>query len=370
MLDERWADARNLLLVRLDNIGDVVLLSAAIRNLRERLPDARLTLMASPAGAKAVPLLPWLDDLMVWRAIWQDVGGKMPLDPGRELQLVDDLRERQFDAAVIFTSFSQSPHAPAYACYLAGIPLRLGESKEFGGGLLTTEIRNLPDDLYQGERALRLLEGVGFPIVDRRPRVVVPSDAAERGRALLSNRGVDPSQPYLVVQPGASCQARRYPLERFGALAGLLERRLGISVLLTGSDKEAPELEEIASQGGSGLLSLAGQTSVGELAAIVEGARLVVCNDSLPMHLSAVVDTPSLVLFSGTDLESQWRSPYSPTRLLRRPTRCSPCYRFQCPFAMECLEIPPEEAADSAEALLADVGEGLPHAGGSVEGTT
>ncbi|HEX2988594.1 MAG TPA: glycosyltransferase family 9 protein, partial [Chloroflexota bacterium] len=161
MLDSRWAGVRNLLLVRLDNIGDVVLLSAAIRTLKENLPDSRLTLMASPAGAKTIPLLPWIDDLLVWRAIWQDVGGKMPLDPDRELQLVTDLRGRRFDAAIIFTSFSQGPHGPAYACYLAGIPLRLGESKEFGGGLLTTELRNLPDDLYQGERSLRLLEGAG-----------------------------------------------------------------------------------------------------------------------------------------------------------------------------------------------------------------
>ncbi len=355
MLDSRWADARDLLLVRLDNIGDVVLLSAAIRTVKENLPDSRLTLMASPAGAKAVPLLPWIDDLVVWRAIWQDVGGKMPLDPGREWQLVEELKERQFDAAIIFTSFSQSPHGPAYACYLAGIPLRLGESKEFGGGLLTTELRNLPDGLYQGDRGLRLLEGAGFAISDPRPGVVVPADAASRGCALLSSIGIDPCQPYLVVQPGASCQARRYPLPRFRELATLLERRLAMPVLLSGSDKEAPELEDIASMAGPGVLSIAGRTSVEELAAIVRGAQLVVCNDSLPMHLSAAVGTPSLVLFSGTDLESQWRSPYSPTRLLRRPTVCSPCYRFQCPFALECLDIPPEEVAGEAERLLADL---------------
>ncbi len=350
MLDSRWAAARNLLLIRPDNIGDVVLLSAAIRTLREELPDARLTLLASPAGSQARPLLPWLDGVMVWRALWQDLG-RLPLDPAREMELVETLRGQGFDAAIVFTSFSQTPHGAAYACYLAGIPLRLGESREFGGGLLSTEIRNLPDDLYQAERSLRLLEGVGFEVRDRRPLVEVPEGARERARGRLTSHGIGRGRPYLVVQPGASCQARRYPLGRFAAVARLLWRRLGWPVVLTGAAREAPELDSIASRSW-GVVSLAGQTRVEELAALVAGAALVVCNDSLPMHLAAALGVPSLVTFSGTDLESQWKSPHTTTRLLRRETPCSPCYRMDCPFHLECLEIPPREVVDAAEEML------------------
>ncbi len=351
MLDSSWAGVRNVLLMRLDNIGDVVLLSAAIRTVRENLPDARLTLLASPAGAQAVPLLPWLDDVMVWRAVWQDVGGRMPLDPARELELVRALESRRFDAAVIFTSFSQSPHGPAYACYLAGIPLRLGESKEFGGSLLTTEIRGMPDDLYQAERNLRLLERVGFEASSRRPQVHVPARARVTSRALLSKLGVTAGEPYLMVHPGASCQARRYPLERFGAVARLLARRTGLPVFLVGSAREARELEDVAAAS-PGVISVAGRTRVEDLAAAVSQASLVICNDSLTMHLSAALNVPSLVLFSGTDMESQWRSPYAPATLLRRETWCSPCYLFECPYGLECLEFTPEEVVSVAERML------------------
>lgn len=350
MLDSSWAATRNLLLVRPDNIGDVVLLSAAMRTLRENLPETRLTLLASPAGAQARPLLPWLDDMIVWRVLWQDLG-QLSMDPAREMELVERLGAYGFDGAIIFTSFSQSPHGAAYACYLAGVPLRLGESKEFGGGLLSTEVRNLPDDLYQGERGLQLLEAVGFEVSDRRPRVEIPEDARQKARWLLSRLGIGHRHPYLVVQPGASCQARRYPLDRFAAVARLLWRRTGWPVVLTGSAKEAQDLETIAS-GSSGVVSLAGQTQVEELAGVVEGAELVLCNDSLPMHLATALDVPSLVTFSGTDLESQWRSPYTPTRLLRRETACSPCYRMECPFHLECLEISPREVVDVAEGML------------------
>ncbi|MGZ3603062.1 MAG: glycosyltransferase family 9 protein, partial [Ktedonobacterales bacterium] len=156
-----WLAARNILAVRMDNIGDVVMLGPALRAVKETSPNARITLLASPAGATAAPLLPWVDDVIVWRAIWQDVGRLMPFDPARERELIADLAARNFDAALIFTSFSQTPHVPGYVCYLAGIPLRAGESKEFGGAALTTELRGAPDAMHQAERNLRLVEALG-----------------------------------------------------------------------------------------------------------------------------------------------------------------------------------------------------------------
>jgi len=350
MLDSRWAAARSVLLVRLDNIGDVVLLSAAVRAIRENLPQARLTLLASPAGSQGAALLPGLDEVLAWRAVWQDLG-HLPLDPSREMALVELLKFRRFDAAIVFTSFSQSPHGAAYACYLAGIPLRLGESKEFGGTLLSTEVRGLPDHLYQAERNLRLIEAVGFAVGDRKPHVAPGQRAVERARVLLASRGIWPGQPYVVVHPGASCQARRYPLDRFAVVARLLRRATGLPVVVTGAGRGAAEMDAVACRSAQ-VTSIAGLTSVEELAAVVAGARLVVCNDSLPMHLAAALGVPAVVTFSGTDLESQWVSPYVPNAVLRRETKCSPCYLMECPYRLECLDIPPREVVDRAVDLL------------------
>src|SRR3712207_4663020 len=113
---------------------------------------------------------------MIWRPIWQDLG-QPPLDPARERELIDLIAAREFDAALVFTSFSQTPHVPGYVCYLAGIPLRAGEAKEFGGATLTTELRGAPDDLHQVERNLRLVEHLGFRAADRRLAVSIPADA-------------------------------------------------------------------------------------------------------------------------------------------------------------------------------------------------
>ena len=349
-----WLAAKNILAVRLDNIGDVVMLGPALRAVKETSPQPRLTLLASPAGSTAVSLLPWVDDVITWRPIWQDVGGCMPFHPARERELINMLAERQFDAALIFTSFSQTPHTPGYVCYLAGIPLRAGESKEFGGSTLTTELKGSDDDLHQVERNLRLVEHLGFVARDRRLMLAIPEEARQAVPLLLERVGLDPDAPFLLVHPGASAQARRYPVERFGIVARLLTRR-GWPILVTGVEREAVLLAELM-QHAPDARCLVGGATLAEYAAMVERAALVICNDTLPMHLADAVGTPEVVLFSGTDYEEQWRPRATAHRLLRRPTSCHPCYLFECPIGLPCLDISPEEVVENCDAVLEEVG--------------
>jgi ADP-heptose:LPS heptosyltransferase len=345
-----WLDARNILLVRLDNTGDVIMLGPTLRALKKTLPEARLTLLASPAGAAAAPLLPWIDEVIVWRSVWQDVDGRIPSDPERERELIQRLAARRFDAALIFTSFSQTPHVPGYVCYLAGIPLRAGESKEFGGGTLTTELRGARDELHQAERNLRLVEQLGFPVHDRRLAVAISPDDRDAADVLLADIDLDPGQPFILIHPGASAAARRYPAERFGEVAQLLRRRRW-PVVITGVKREA-EIVRAACARAPGVPCLIGQTTLAQYAALIERAALVVCGNTLPLHLADAVGTPLVVLYSGTDYEQQWRPRFVAAEILRRPTDCPPCYRFECPIGLPCLDIPAQDVTDAAERLL------------------
>ncbi|WP_416045707.1 glycosyltransferase family 9 protein, partial [Carbonactinospora thermoautotrophica] len=128
-----WAETRRILLVRPDNLGDVVMLTPALRALRAHVPDARLDLLASPVGSSLAPVIPYLDGTLAISPVWQDADGRMPHDPDRELALVSRVKAGRYDVVVVFTSFSQSPWPMAYVAYLAGIPVRAGHSKEFGG---------------------------------------------------------------------------------------------------------------------------------------------------------------------------------------------------------------------------------------------
>ena len=345
-----WLEARNILAVRLDNVGDVIMLGPALRAVKAASPQARLTLLASPAGTTAAPLLPWVDDVITWRTVWQDLG-RLDFDPARERELIARLAERGFDAALIFTSFNQSPHAPGYVCYLAGIPLRAGESLEFGGSVLSTELRGVTAEAdHQAERNLNLVEALGFPVRDRMLEVAIPEAARERVSAILTEAGLDPAQPFVLLHPGASATARRYPPERFGAVARLLAER-GQQVLVTGVERERELLDAVRAEA-PGVPQLVGRTTLAEYAALVERAAVVICNNSLPLHLADAAGTPLVVLYSGTEWESQWEPRKVLARLLRRPTACQPCYRFACPIGLPCLDIPPAEVAEATLALL------------------
>ncbi|MFL5761001.1 MAG: glycosyltransferase family 9 protein [Thermomicrobiales bacterium] len=343
-----WLDAKNLLAVRLDNAGDVIMLGPALRAVKESAPAVHLTLLATPAGESASALLPWVDDVIVWRPVWQDLG-RSTSDPQRDRQLIELLQRRGFDGALIFTSFSQTPHVPGYVCYLAGIPLRAGESTEFGGATLTDELRGAPVDIHQVERNLRLVEYLGFTVRDRRLRIFIPDSARNRATELVATADLNPNEGFVLVHPGASARARRLPLDRLRpALTDLSGR--GFRLLLTGSEREQAWLTTFACE--VGLPVLSGATTLPEFAALIEKARVVVCGNTLPLHLADAVGTPLVVLYAGTDLVSQWQPRSSRCRLLRRETACTPCYLFDCPIDQMCLEVASEEISSAIIELL------------------
>lgn len=350
--DCAWEDVRNLLVVRLDNIGDILMTGPALRAIKETLPRSHLTLLASPAGTQAAPLLPWVDDVFTWRVLWQDLG-HLPFDPAREWALIEDIRQRRFHAAIIFTSFSQSPYPPALACSLAGIPLRLGDSKENAEGPLTHFPESLPDHVHQVERNLHLTRTVGFDTTHKEICLKLNDYCRRTVDNLLSHSGIRNDEPYLLLAPWASASARTYATHRFGLAALDVARAAGMRVVIAGAERDrARGSKELSECLGDRAVNLVGMTTVGELAVLVERATLVMTNNTSALHFADALGTPVVVLYSGTDHESQWRPRRTPHRLLRRATGCSPCYAFTCPTQLECLDFSHEEVATAALELL------------------
>jgi ADP-heptose:LPS heptosyltransferase len=345
------ADARRLLAIRLDNAGDVVLLGPAIGALRDACPEATIDLLASPAGARAAALMPF-DRVHRLEAPWQDASGSMPLDPAREWRVVRCLGEGRFDAALIFTSFSQTPWPAAYACYLAGIPLRAAHASGFGGSVLTHQVDPVPDDWHEADRNAHLVEALGVPVRQRALAIAIPDRSRERVASMLADEGIGPRDAIALVTPGASASARRLPAERTGRIAARIAARHGLRVVVAGSEREALLARAVQRAAPGGSVSLAGRSTLEELAALVERASLVLTANSLAMHLADATRTPALVLFAGTDRESNWAPRYTRSVTLRHPTGCAPCFAFDCPFDQECLGVREDTAVASAATLL------------------
>jgi lipopolysaccharide heptosyltransferase II len=348
-----WSDATNILCIRLDQLGDVLMTTPALRALREAKPTRRLTLLTSPAATPVVRLVPDIDDALVFDAPWMKATAPR-LDSRRDREMIERLRRRAFDAAVIFTVYSQNPLPAALLCYLADIPLRLAHCHENPYQLLTDWIPD-PDPRdgirHEVRRQLELVSTIGARTKDERLRVRISEAARKRVAALIGAMALDDGRPWLVIHSGASAPSRRYPPELFAEAARQLVVE-GCGVLFTGSASERELIDEVQRLMEVPSRSLAGRLDLEELAALIARAPLLIANNTGPVHLAAAVGTPVVDLYALTNPQhTPWMVP---SRVLSHDVPCKYCYKSICPEGHnDCLRrVPPEAVVAAALELL------------------
>ncbi len=349
-----WASVRKLLAVRLDALGDVLMTTPALHAAKSSAPDRHITVLTSQGGAEAARLSPDVDDVVVYDAPWvKATGGRA--GAGLDRQMIRRLSAAGFDAAVIFTVYSQNPLPAAMLCHLAEIPRRLAHCRENPYQLLTDWIREPEPEAgvrHEVERQLDLVAAVGWHARDRRMRLAVPAAAAAAVAGRLHEYGVGARTRWAVVHPGASAPSRRYPLERFARVIRMLAGRYCWKVVLTGSEAEVPLLERLRAEAAQNTISVGGELTLAELAALLERAPLLISNNTGPVHVAAAVGTPVVDLYALTNPQ---HTPWGvPNRVLNQAVSCAPCYRSVCPEQHHlCLEgVAPERVVDAALELM------------------
>jgi len=348
-----WSTAIDVLAVRLDTIGDVLMTGPALRALRDSAARPRVTLLTSSPGAEAGELMPEVDELIVYEAPWmkRDSG-----EPGAaaDRAMVDELRRRRFDAAVIFTVYSQSPLPAALMCHLAEVPLRLAHCRENPYRLLTDHVpESEPHDRVRHEvrRQLDLVATVGATTADERMSVELPEAKHARARALLAELGIDEARPWLVVHPGASAPSRRYPVEGWAEACRRLADDHGMQIVMTGDAHEAQLTDSIQRAAGLPDRSLAGRLDLATLGALLDAAPVLVAGNTGPVHLAAAVGTPVVDLYALTNPQ---HTPWGvPSRVLSHDVPCRWCQKSVCPERHHlCLRgVTPDEVVRAALAL-------------------
>ncbi|KAB2352716.1 glycosyltransferase family 9 protein [Actinomadura rudentiformis] len=303
-----------VLVVRLDNLGDVLLSEPAVRAVAARADE--VVMLCGPRGRAAADLLPGLDGVIEWCAPWIDP------EPGPvEAAAVDGLVRavRRFDRALIFTSFHQSPLPLALLFRLAGIPWIGGISDDYPGSLLDLRHR-CEDDIPETLRMLALTTAAGFPApADTRPRI--------RGQ-LPDITALTGGPGYVVVHPGTSVPARAWPRERCAEAVARLAAS-GHRVVVTGHRDEKELTAYVAGTDG---LDLGGRTALPELAAVLAGADAVIAGNTGPAHLSAAAGTPVVSLFAPTVPAARWAPHGVPVALLGdQEAPCRDSRARECP---------------------------------------
>jgi lipopolysaccharide heptosyltransferase II len=361
-MNENWQQATNILCVRLDALGDLLMTTPAMRALKGTSAARRITLLASLAGAEVAALVPEVDSVIAYEAPWMKATAPRP-DSQPDFAMIERLKESKFDAAVIFTVYSQNPLPAAFMCYLADIPLRLAHCRENPYQLLTDWVPDLePDRMVRHEvrRQLDLVARVGSQTDNERLSLRVGRSDLERAAHILDNLGVDRKRPWIIIHPGATAASRRYPPESFAAAGRRLVLEFGIQPVFTGSAQEAALIDCIRSLLGDALsYSLAGQLNLRELVALIALAPLLISNNTGPAHIAAAVGTPVVDLYALTNPQHiPWQVPH---RVLSHDVACKYCYKSICPEGHHnCLRlVTPDQVVWAALELLHETSPGL-----------
>lgn len=348
-----WENARRILCIRLDYMGDVLMSTPAIRALKQSAPDRHITLLTSSSGAAAARYIPEIDATIRYAAPWMK--SSEAHDAANDMALVSRLAAGGFDAAVIFTVYSQNPLPAAMLCYLAGIPLRLAHCHENPYQLLTHWIPDPEPEKklrHEVRRQLDLVAGVGARAEDERLSFRIPDADKAHVLDLLASMNIDPGQPWIALHPGATAASRRYPPRHWMAAAQQLAALTGCPLVFTGSTEEAPLVDDIRTAV-PGTHSVAGRLDLGQLAALVAQASVLVSNNTGPAHLAAAVGTPVVDLYALTNPQhAPWQVA---SRVLFRDVPCRYCYKSVCPQGHHaCLAgVPPEHVVAATRELLA-----------------
>lgn len=325
-----WENAQRILCVRLDNMGDVLMSTPAMQALKEAAPDRHLTLLTSGSGAVLADHLPMVDTVMSWEAPWVKGRGT----GSSVMPMAQRLMEGQFDAAVIFTVYSQSPLPAAMLCTMAGIPLRLAHCRENPYQLLShwvPETEPHQQVRHEVQRQLDLVAAVGASTADPGMRFrLQPHDRRAIARRLEGLRAVDAPARCVVMHAGATAPSRRWPAERFAEVARMLASDDDALVLLTGGQAEVDEIRALCALADHPrVINVAGELTLGQLAALIDEADLLVSNNSGPVHLAAALGTPVVDLYALTNPQhTPWQVPH---RTLYADVPCRYCYKSVCP---------------------------------------
>lgn len=338
---------KRVLVIRLDRLGDVILSTPVLSALRAHFPHAFIGMLVRPACRDVVEGHPDVHEVMLY-----DKEGTHH-SVLATIRFARRLRRFEFDTALVLHPTNRSHWIP----WLAGIPTRLGYNRKCGW-LLTHRIPHRKHEGTQHEAmyALELLELFGVQPTLSDPVVPVTARAVAHVEGLLRNCSVEPTEPLVALHPSASCVSKRWMPERFGQVADRLIREQGVRACFVAGREDARFAKQAIAAMREPAIDFSGKLTVGELAALLKRARVLISNDSGPVHVAAGVGTPVVDLFGRNQRglsPLRWGPLGQRHVILHKEVGCVTCLAHNCDIDFLCLTtLSVEEVYQAAVSIL------------------
>jgi len=280
----------NILIVRTDRIGDVVLTTPAIKAVRQAYPAARISVLVTPATYDLVNGNPYVDEILI------DDRKSRHKDLVGFVRLTKDITIKRFDLAIIF----HTKRRYNIACAMAGIPCRLGYKNNKFGFLLTQPLKDIraKGEKHEAQYCLDVLKAIGIDANDLDVFVPWQKEAEDWSAAWMQENHLRFDE-IILIHPGASDAAKCWPAANFALLMDRLAERYTSKIVIIGSSQTVPAAAEILqhSRLASQFFNLTGKTTLGQTVSLLRRSRLLISNDSGPVHMAAGVGTSVISLF-------------------------------------------------------------------------
>jgi heptosyltransferase-2 len=336
-----------ILIVRTDRIGDLLLSTPAIKAVREAHPNAHIAVMVRPYVEDIVDGNPYLDEVILY-----DKDNKHKGFFG-SLAFILGLRRKGFDLAIILHPTVRSNLVP----FLAGIPERIGYDRKWGF-LLTKRIK---DTKHLGEKHeidynFDVLRAAGIAAKDRTLYMPVKPEYERVIDRFMALNDLSSKDITVAVHPGASCRSKRWPAYRFGRVADELMDKYNVKIVIIGGPSDVKTVKEVETGMLHKPIVLSEEHSLGEVAALLKKCKLLISNDSGPVHIAVAVGTPVVSIFGRLDpglSPQRWGPIGRDDIVIHKDVGCEECLAHNCKLSFKCLDaITAEEVFSAAETLL------------------
>lgn len=281
---------KNILIIRTDRLGDIVLTTPAIKSLRTAYPQARITLLVSPSTLEVIKDNPWVNEIMV-----DDRQGKHKGWLGF-CQLIGELRSRKFDLVIVYHTKKRTN----LFCFLAGIPRRIGYKNNKFGFLLNWPLKDERHlgKKHESEYCLDVLRAMGIEIKAKEFHVSLDPNSEAWVDEFCRSNNLDKSLRFIAIHIGSSDPARRWPTYRYAELIDKLSADSHNRFVIVGDPSLAADGNDICKRSKAPVISTIGQTNLSQLVSLIKRCDLLISNDSGPVHLATGLYRPVISIFT------------------------------------------------------------------------
>lgn len=320
-----------ILIIRTDRIGDVLLSTPAIKAIRRNFPFAHIAVMVRPYAEEIMLGSPYIDEVILYD---KDEKHKSIFS---SLKFAFNLRRKRFDVALIL----HPTNRVNIISFLAGLPERIGWNRKMGF-LLT---RKIADKKYLGEKheieyTLDIIKEIGVEAKDKTLFMPLRKDHKKKIEEFLKENKLGEKDKLIAINPTASCPSKTWPLENFIKLSNILAKKYNVKILVISGPKDSQKIKGLVNSL-ENAIDASGKVSIGGLTWLLKKSRLLISNDSGPVHIATSVGTPVIAIFGRSQpglSPKRWGPAGANDIFLQKNVGCQICLAHNCVKDFSCLK--------------------------------